>query len=201
LRKSETLAKMPSPTSPAKLSPQTRFSNNDPAIADSLDQVDSTTYQDHPDAPLPIGDQSQRESDQSSHQSSNQNQSEDSVYRCESGSEAEVQNALAQSDPRPIDDDHDDDDAAAAAARPRHAWQVLWLRNKGMALVLLAQMFGASMNVMTQILEIHSAMHPFQVSQRKKKRKEPIHGFAFAFAKTLDLPFQHIPFIHPNHTT
>jgi hypothetical protein len=37
------------------------------------------------------------------------------------------------------------------------------LRNKGMALVLLAQMFGASMNVMTQILEIHSAMHPFQV--------------------------------------
>jgi hypothetical protein len=37
------------------------------------------------------------------------------------------------------------------------------LRNMGMFLVLLAQMFGASMNVMTQILEIHSSMHPFQV--------------------------------------
>jgi hypothetical protein len=143
---------MPSPTSPAK-SPQAKFANNDPAI-DSLDQVESTTYQDHPDAPLPIDSS---ESDQTS----NQNQSEDSIYRCESGSIAEVQDALAQSEPRPIDDDCED--AVAAAARPRHAWQVLWLRNKGMALVLLAQMFGASMNVMTQILEIHSAMHPFQV--------------------------------------
>lgn len=34
-----------------------------------------------------------------------------------------------------------------------------------MILVLLAQMFGASMNVMTQVLEIHSSMHPFQVRQ------------------------------------
>ena len=161
---------MPSPTSPAK-SPQTNFSNNDLAITDSIDQVDSVidsvTYQDHPDAPLPIGvDQSQRESDQSS----NQNQSsDDSIYRCESGSEAEIQAALAQSEPRPI---HDHDDVAAAAARPRHAWQVLWLRNKGMALVLLAQMFGASMNVMTQILEIHSAMHPFQVRNPKKGKNQ-----------------------------
>jgi hypothetical protein len=151
---------MTSPTSPAK-SPPTKFSNNEPAITDSLEQGVSVTDQDHPDAPLPIG-----QTETGSNQSSNQNQSEGSTYRCESGSESEVQAALAQSEPRPIEDDYDD--AAVAAARPRHAWQVLWLRNKGMALVLLAQMFGASMNVMTQILEIHSAMHPFQVSRRKR---------------------------------
>ncbi|CAG8419292.1 unnamed protein product [Penicillium salamii] len=141
-----------SPTrSPAK-SPQTDFSNNESTINDS---VDPSTYRDHPDAPLPVGES------QGSEVNQNHTQSEESIYRCESGSVAEVPAVLAQSEPRPIDDDYDD--AAAVASRPRRAWQVLWLRNKGMALVLLAQMFGASMNVMTQILEIHSAMHPFQV--------------------------------------
>lgn len=68
-----------------------------------------------------------------------------------------------------VDEREEDDakDAIAAASRPRRAWlaklRVFWLKNKGMFLVLLAQMFGASMNVMTQILEIHSSMHPFQV--------------------------------------
>jgi hypothetical protein len=65
------------------------------------------------------------------------------------------------------DNTHDEDNDQAAASRPRHAWQArsrnFWLRYKGMVLVLLAQMFGASMNVMTQVLEIHSSMHPFQV--------------------------------------
>lgn len=140
---------MSSPTrsSPAK-SPQTKFSNE---IDDSVDQI---PYRDHPDAPLPAGES------QGSASNQHHNQNEEYIHRCESSSETEVQPALAQSEPRPIDDDYD---TATAAPRPRHAWQVLWLRNKGMALVLLAQMFGASMNVMTQILEIHSAMHPFQV--------------------------------------
>ncbi|KAF5863867.1 hypothetical protein ETB97_009153 [Aspergillus alliaceus] len=43
----------------------------------------------------------------------------------------------------------------------------LWLQGKGMILVLLAQFFGASMNVMTQILEIKGrngeGFHPFQI--------------------------------------
>lgn len=73
---------------------------------------------------------------------------------------------LQRPEPRPVDDsDHDDTDADAA--RPRRAWQararIFWLKNKGMVLVLLSQMFGASMNVITQVLEIHSSMHPFQV--------------------------------------
>lgn len=39
----------------------------------------------------------------------------------------------------------------------------IWLQGKGMILVTLAQFFGASMNVMTQILELDSGLHPFQV--------------------------------------
>ncbi|KAE8354469.1 hypothetical protein BDV28DRAFT_84039 [Aspergillus coremiiformis] len=43
----------------------------------------------------------------------------------------------------------------------------LWLQGKGMILVMLAQFFGASMNVMTQILEIKGrkgeGFHPFQI--------------------------------------
>lgn len=111
------------------------ISNNDPRISHPPGQD-----QNHPDAPLPI--------------------------------ESYHDDPLRESEPRPIsveaeDEDEEAEDALAAATRPRKAWlarlRVFWLRNKGMFLVLLAQMFGASMNVMTQILEIHSSMHPFQV--------------------------------------
>lgn len=43
-----------------------------------------------------------------------------------------------------------------------------WLQNKGILMVMLSQFFGASMNVMTRLLEIDGAhgkgMDPFQVS-------------------------------------
>lgn len=43
-----------------------------------------------------------------------------------------------------------------------------WLQSKGLVLVMLSQFFGASMNVMTRVLEINGphgkGMHPFQVS-------------------------------------
>ncbi|KAF7595777.1 hypothetical protein BBP40_004908 [Aspergillus hancockii] len=43
----------------------------------------------------------------------------------------------------------------------------LWVQGKGMILVMLAQFFGASMNVMTQVLEIKGrngkGFHPFQI--------------------------------------
>ncbi|OQE14317.1 hypothetical protein PENFLA_c039G01642 [Penicillium flavigenum] len=129
----------------------------------NLDSASGTgQYQDHPDAPLPIRVE-QSESNSRSEQSSPSTQThrDDERGYCESD-EAESQPALAQSDPIPIEDD-DEAIAIAAASRPRHAWQVWWLRNKGMGLVLLAQAFAASMNVMTQVLEIHSSMHPFQI--------------------------------------
>lgn len=115
------------------------LSNNNPQIPPRHDQDPSHH---HPDAPLPI-----------------------QPYCDDSDSETEVEDPLRQYEPRPIT--ADEEDVLTAASRPRKAWvaklRVFWLRNKGMVLVLLAQMFGASMNVMTQILEIHSSMHPFQV--------------------------------------
>ena len=90
-----------------------------------------------PDAPLPIGSQYRDDDTQS----------------------------LVEYDPRPISQD---EDIAAEAARPRHAWQAkfrtLWLVNKGMFYVVLSQIFGASMNVIAQVLESESDMDPFQVS-------------------------------------
>lgn len=142
-------------------------------VTSNLDSASGAgQYQDHPDAPLPIrveqsASNSISISEQRSSSTQTQFQDEDEHdYNCESGSEADTRPALAQSEPRPIDDDDDDEAVAIAASRPRHAWQVWWLRNKGIGLVLLAQAFAASMNVMTQVLEIHSAMHPFQVRDR-----------------------------------
>lgn len=43
-----------------------------------------------------------------------------------------------------------------------------WAKNKGLALVILAQLFGIMMNVTTRLLELDgrhgTALHPFQVS-------------------------------------
>ncbi|CAG7964044.1 unnamed protein product [Penicillium nalgiovense] len=131
-------------------------------VTPNLDSASGGQYQDHPDAPLPIRvEQSESNSRSEQISSSTQTHRDDERDYCESD-EAESQPALAQSDPIPIEDD-DEAIAIAAASRPRHAWQVWWLRNKGMGLVLLAQAFAASMNVMTQVLEIHSSMHPFQI--------------------------------------
>ena len=106
-----------------------------PGLSNNECRIQHLSDLDHPDAPLPI-----------------------EVHR------DDEQQSLVEYEPRPIEDD---EEAAAAAARPRRAWQaslrVFWLRNKGMFLVLLAQMFGASMNVMTKVLEMESSMHPFQV--------------------------------------
>lgn len=45
--------------------------------------------------------------------------------------------------------------------------QEIWTANKGLALVILSQLFGVMMNVTTRLLEMDgshgSAMHPFQV--------------------------------------
>ncbi|KAJ5533611.1 hypothetical protein N7494_010163 [Penicillium frequentans] len=105
-------------------------------MAPQPESSNNAADQDHPDAPLPI----ERYSDDESR-------------------------SLVAYEPYPIEDD--ESEIAAADSRPRHAahakLRIFWLKNKGMFLVLLAQMFGASMNVMTQLLEINSSMHPFQI--------------------------------------
>lgn len=59
-----------------------------------------------------------------------------------------------------------------ASASPRLTWRQrlvrAWLLGKGMLMVMAAQLFGASMNVMTRLLELDGphgkGMHPFEVS-------------------------------------
>lgn len=60
--------------------------------------------------------------------------------------------------------------ASRAPAPPRTwrgKWDAFWLRNKGVALVLSSQLFGALMSVTTRLLETDGShgkgMHPFQV--------------------------------------
>jgi len=54
-----------------------------------------------------------------------------------------------------------------SACGRRGTLSALWIRNKGVVLVLLSQAFGSLMNVATRILETDGAhgkaMHPFQV--------------------------------------
>lgn len=49
----------------------------------------------------------------------------------------------------------------------RSRWEAFWSKNKGLALVMLSQFFGALMNVTTRLLETDGShgkgMHPFQV--------------------------------------
>ncbi|RAL09321.1 DMT family transporter [Aspergillus homomorphus CBS 101889] len=63
------------------------------------------------------------------------------------------------------------DDLTSTSSDHQTAWwsslQELWVQGKGMILVLGAQFFGATMNVMTQVLEIKGnngkGYHPFQI--------------------------------------
>ena len=77
----------------------------------------------------------------------------------------DAQRPLLDSSPRQQRGDGDE-----APSRWSH-WQAkghtFWVQGKGMILVLLSQLFGATMNVMTQYLEIDrpdgTGMDPFQV--------------------------------------
>lgn len=64
-------------------------------------------------------------------------------------------------------DDAGDDDDANSFVPWQERLAEIWVQSKGMVFVVLAQMFGASMNIMTQVLEVDGshgrAMHPFQV--------------------------------------
>jgi hypothetical protein len=55
----------------------------------------------------------------------------------------------------------------SAWARMKGRLSRFWLRNKGLGLVLLSQVFGTLMNVTTRLLEVEGnngkGMHPFQV--------------------------------------
>lgn len=83
--------------------------------------------------------------------------------------DAESRQPLLLHSPSPL---REEEEEGLLPVPPPLTWraklQALWLQSKGMVFVMLSQFFGASMNVMTQVLEVNGshgpAMHPFQVS-------------------------------------
>lgn len=74
--------------------------------------------------------------------------------------------------------------------------QTFWVRNKGLALVLLAQMFGTCMNIGTRLLENlgkgedgEGGMHPFQIIFARMSMTTVLSVAYMAYTKTPDFPF------------
>ncbi|KAF2184363.1 hypothetical protein K469DRAFT_739407 [Zopfia rhizophila CBS 207.26] len=71
--------------------------------------------------------------------------------------------------------------------------QLFWARNKGLALVLLAQVFGTLMNVTTQLLEIEGnhgkGLHPFQILFARMGITVICSSLYMWYAKTEHFPF------------
>ena len=62
------------------------------------------------------------------------------------------------------DPQHDDGESSSGIGSSQSTWSAVWQDNKGMFLILLAEMAGSSMDAIVRFLQQggHS-MHPFQV--------------------------------------
>ena len=94
-------------------------------------------------------------------QHSTENLSDLSTYATENGDDNRLGRLLSGGSPRSYS-------RSPGLARTWKAqFNVFWGRNKGLALVVLAQLFGALMSMTTRLLETEGAhghgMHPFQV--------------------------------------
>src|SRR6266513_5012952 len=71
--------------------------------------------------------------------------------------------------------------------------KAFWIRNKGLALVLLAQFFGILMNVTTRLLEVEGnngkGMHPFQILFARMAITVVLSSWYMWWRKVEDFPF------------
>ncbi|KAF2266668.1 hypothetical protein CC78DRAFT_491552 [Lojkania enalia] len=71
--------------------------------------------------------------------------------------------------------------------------QLFWARNKGLALVMISQMFGTLMNVTTRLLEIEGndgkGLHPFQILFARMSITVICSSFYMWYKKTEHFPF------------
>lgn len=86
--------------------------------------------------------------------------------------------------------------ASKSPAPPRTAkgrLKAFWIRNKGLALVLIAQIFGTLMNVTTRLLEVEGnngkGMHPFQILFARMGITALLSTWYMWWRKTEDFPF------------
>ena len=75
----------------------------------------------------------------------------------------------------------------------KNKFTTTWVRNKGLALVVLAQLFGVMMNVTTRLLEMDGAhgkgMHPFQILFARMTGTLVLSGAYQWYAKVEHAPF------------
>jgi hypothetical protein len=65
---------------------------------------------------------------------------------------------------------HDDEDESTEVGSSRSTWRAVWQNNKGMFLILLAEMAGSSMDAIVRFLQQGGrSMHPFQVGVPNEK--------------------------------
>lgn len=57
-----------------------------------------------------------------------------------------------------------DEESSAVERSPQSSWRAIWQNNKGMFLILLAEITGSSMDAIVRFLQQGGrGMHPFQV--------------------------------------
>lgn len=75
----------------------------------------------------------------------------------------------------------------------RRTLTALWVKNKGLALVMLSQLFGVMMSVTTRLLEMDGVhgkgMHPFQILFARMTGTLVLSGAYQYFAKVEHAPF------------
>ena len=96
-------------------------------------------------------------------------------------------------------DDHEEDSALfneQVRSGIRGKLRTFWVRNKGLALVLLSQLFGTCMNIGTRLLENpgegedgEGGMHPFQIIFARMSVTTIMSITYMWYTKTPDFPF------------
>ena len=82
---------------------------------------------------------------------------------------------------------------APTKSKWKSKYTTMWIKNKGLALVILAQLFGVMMSVTTRLLEMDGAhgkgMHPFQILFARMIGTLILSGAYQYFAKVEHAPF------------
>jgi hypothetical protein len=77
---------------------------------------------------------------------------------------------MSQSPQRSSSQHGENGDPVAAGKSPPSTWRAVWQNNKGMFLILLAEIAGSSMDAIVRFLQQGGhGMHPFQVCGPERK--------------------------------
>jgi len=113
-----------------------------------------------------------------------------SEFSIDDGDTAQIGRPLLR---RPGANDRHPSKSPAPPLTIRIRLKAFWIRNKGLALVLLAQFFGILMNVTTRLLEVEGnngkGMHPFQILFARMGITIILSSWYMWWRKVEDFPF------------